>query len=691
MLVLLEATRRLRLADMVFGLTEGWWRFTDFDLRPDHPLLSTRQWEALLRDSGFERVQTIAAPGDDDEGLSVIVARVSETPAGAGPCGDWLVIARQEEDGAALAGLLRERGLPALRVMPAGADADADENEDTVHADMTDAAGVRALFVDLAARGRMPERIVYLAPDGLPPDASAETDMAAACVAACLPVLNLVQALADRPTGGASPALFLVTRGAVTPEPGQGAIDPVQAAIWGMGGSVAAEFPEFRCKRIDLGRLSAAAGSIGVMTEILGGTQDDQVVLRETERYVARLARHAPGADAAFACRDGSYLITGGFGGLGLQVARMLVGKGARRVVLAGRSEPSAEAQQILTELRERGARIDTVRADVSRLNELRDLLALANPAEAPLRGIVHAAGLLRDGLLPKQTPADFAAVFAPKIGGSWYLHALTRDLPLDFFVLFSSASALLGAPGQAPHAAANGFMDALAHWRQACGLPAMSIGWGPWAEVGAAKGAEVEANVRHYGMGMIDPASGIAITEYLLAHPLSQIAALPLDPGAMAAGARGGRLSSLFADIAPAPDGEAQTQSEDDTEALMARLRDAAPDQRSTLLAHFVRSRIASVLGMNEADLDARQPLTAYGLDSLMALKLRTWIAEAFKQDVPVARFLGGLTVTDLADIIEQGLTVSGGDARKSSPDGGSDDGRADEAGAPVWMEGEI
>jgi hypothetical protein len=113
-----------------------------------------------------------------------------------------------------------------------------------------------------------------------------------------------VQALADRPTGGASPALFLVTRGAVTPEPGQGAIDPVQAAIWGMGGSVAAEFPEFRCKRIDLGRLSAAAGSIGVMTEILGGTQDDQVVRGRTPHSPAATAAiSSPAASAVWACK----------------------------------------------------------------------------------------------------------------------------------------------------------------------------------------------------------------------------------------------------------------------------------------------------------------------------------------------------------------------------------------------------
>ena len=184
---------------------------------------------------------------------------------------------------------------------------------------------------------------------------------------------------------------------------------------------------------------------------------------------------------------DATYLITGGLSGLGLLVGEWLVGRGARQLVLAGRRAPTPEAAAVIQSLEQRGARVRVATTDVSDGAALAALLADVRATMPPLKGIIHSAGVLDDAALPQQNWERFRRVFAPKVAGSFQLHTLTRSDALDFFVLFSSVAALLGSPGQANHAAANSFMDVLARSRRALSLPAVSINWGAWSEVGAA------------------------------------------------------------------------------------------------------------------------------------------------------------------------------------------------------------
>ena len=177
---------------------------------------------------------------------------------------------------------------------------------------------------------------------------------------------------------------------------------------------------------------------------------------------------------------DGWYLLTGGLRGLGVEVARWMAGRGARKLALCSRRAPSPEVECVLDQLRVQGVEIRTMAADVSRKEDVQSVLAQL--AGAPLRGVIHMAGVLDDGLLQDQTWDRFEAVMAPKMLGAWHLHALTRAMPLEVFALFSSAASVLGSAGQANHAAANAFLDGLAHFRRAEGLPAVSINWGPWA-----------------------------------------------------------------------------------------------------------------------------------------------------------------------------------------------------------------
>jgi NAD(P)-dependent dehydrogenase (short-subunit alcohol dehydrogenase family) len=258
-----------------------------------------------------------------------------------------------------------------------------------------------------------------------------------------------------------------------------------------MGRVLANEHPELFGGLVDLEPSEDPHAQAALLVDtIYRPDEEKQIAFRHRQRYVARLAP-VPKSVAAVPARrireDATYLIAGGLGGLGLVVARWLVARGARHLVLSGRSHPSAAAADTIADLEREGTTILVTQSDIASTEQTASLLSRAELAMPPLRGVIHAAGTFDDGVLLQQNWTRFAKVLSPKVEGAWNLHALTQHIDLDFFVLFSSASALLGPPGQANYAAANAFLDALGHQRRAQGLTALTINWGPWAEVGLA------------------------------------------------------------------------------------------------------------------------------------------------------------------------------------------------------------
>ena len=230
---------------------------------------------------------------------------------------------------------------------------------------------------------------------------------------------------------------------------------------------------------------------------------------------------------------DATYLVTGGLGGLGLACARGLASQGARHIVLTSRRAPSDEALAAITALENDGVSVTVGLADVGVAGDVEALVHRIRTTLPPLRGILHAAGVVDDGMLADQDVRRFERVMAPKVMGTWHLHSMTRKDPLDFFVMFSSGAALLGSPGQSNYAAANSFMDALAFVREAEGRHALSINWGSWSDVGMA--AEVSEHHRRrwaeQGLRMIRPSDGVRMLEETLRGSHSpQVAILPLD-----------------------------------------------------------------------------------------------------------------------------------------------------------------
>jgi NADPH:quinone reductase-like Zn-dependent oxidoreductase/NADP-dependent 3-hydroxy acid dehydrogenase YdfG/acyl carrier protein len=352
-----------------------------------------------------------------------------------------------------------------------------------------------------------------------------------------------------------------------------------------------------------------------------------------------------------------TYLVTGGLGALGRIAARRLIDSGARSVVLAGRSAEAADDGAPLGPDLPEGVEVLVRRCDVSREE---DVAALVAGLERPLRGIVHAAGVLDDAMVAGQTPERLAAVMAPKAAGARILHELTREHELDFFVLFSSASAVLGSPGQANYAAANACLDALAHQRRAAGLAATSIAWGPWDGLGMAAGAGDSASrVRARGIDAISPEQGANLLARALGEAPAHVVVLPVDWAALGRALPSGAVPPLLEDFVAAQGAEAAAGRD----RLVAELRALAPGRRRDALVERLTRQAATVLGLDpRAAVDPARPLAELGLDSLTGVELANVVGRMTGVALPATALFDHPTLDALAQHLLDQLVPANG-----------------------------
>jgi acyl transferase domain-containing protein/acyl carrier protein len=365
----------------------------------------------------------------------------------------------------------------------------------------------------------------------------------------------------------------------------------------------------------------------------------------------------APQQEAALVRADASYLITGGLGGLGLLTAEWLAAQGARALALMGRSAPDDAVRRRIAALEQAGVRVLVFTGDVASPDRVAGLIARVAAELPPLHGVIHAAGTLDDGALSQQSWPRFENVLAAKVAGAWHLHTQTRQLPLDFFVLYSSAAALLGSAGQTNHAAANSFLDALAQCRRSEGLPALSINWGVWRDVGAAVTSGAVERVGAQGIGLIAPDEGLALLGRLLRSAPAQVGVMPIDWPVFLRrfGSDAPHFFAEFAQVAPQDVFAPETVPAVPT--ILRQLADAAPHRRITMIRDFVRASSGRVLGLPPARIDDQTPLSALGLDSLMAVELRNLLSSGLELErrLPATLVFDYPTITAISQYLAQ------------------------------------
>jgi phthiocerol/phenolphthiocerol synthesis type-I polyketide synthase D len=450
----------------------------------------------------------------------------------------------------------------------------------------------------------------------------------------------------------ARPRLWLVTRDAVAvPDGALGT--PELAALRGLVRVLAFEHPELLATQVDLN------GSVdGLVAELSAGAADDEVAWRDGVRYVARLRRAEVVAGQRIpAVRDGAYAITGGLGGLGLVVAKWLAERGADRVVLCGRRAPSPETETLLDALRDGGTAVEVVLGDIAEPGMAEELVRVATAGNVPLRGVVHAAGVLADAATVTMSEDEVRRVWRPKVHGGLRLHEATRALDLDWWVVFSSAAALFGSPGQAAYASANAWLDALVAWRAGQGLPASTINWGAWSQVGGAADADNPV------LRPLRPDEALEALEAVLVSGRAATGVTRLDvAGTLALFpelARRPMFAALAGELAEAPeDASGESRIE------VAALKEMAPAAATRTIADRLIATLAGLTGLPADEIDPGAPLTRLGLDSLMAMRARTAFERDFGMAVPIPMLLRGASSTDIATFVSTSLGIGSGDA---------------------------
>ncbi|WP_018915578.1 type I polyketide synthase [Vreelandella zhanjiangensis] len=387
------------------------------------------------------------------------------------------------------------------------------------------------------------------------------------------------------------------------------------------------------------------------------------------EQPIAPPKNEALGRETLNLTDDGSYLVTGGLGGFGLKTAQWLVSKGARQLILLSRSGPSSdEAQAAITEFDAQGVKVMAVACDITDRDALASVLTRANAELGPLRGIVHAATVIDDGLIRNLDAERIQKVLTPKIEGARHLDALTRDEPLDFFILYSSATTLFGNPGQANYVAANHWLEAFAAARRAAGLPATCVRWGAIEDVGflARNTRTRDALQERLGGSALRSDDALNVLEQMLVTPGPSLGVLELEWGALARFLPTAN-APRFNEIARASDDDNSHESDDDISALLA---DLSPEELHTTVTELLRAELASILLIEEEKIDVNRSVYDMGFDSLMGVELMTAIENRLGVQVPVMVLSEASTLNKLAGVLIKKLHQHDDDVEEAPQD---------------------
>ncbi|MXV99642.1 MAG: SDR family NAD(P)-dependent oxidoreductase, partial [Acidimicrobiaceae bacterium] len=391
----------------------------------------------------------------------------------------------------------------------------------------------------------------------------------------------------------------------------------------------------------------------------------------QAARHIGKIVFAASPLETGRLRGDRTYLVTGGLGGIGCTVAGWLADRGAGAIVLNGRRDPDPDAAAVIAELRERGVAVSVELADMTDAAAVDAMLDRISETLPPLAGVIHSVGVLSDASLTNQSWERFEQVLGPKVLGAWQLHRATADLDLDLFVLFSSVAGVLGNPGQANHAAANAFLDALAAHRRSLGLAGQSIAWGAWSGLGEAEEQRerIAGQLEAAGTGWITPQQGLRAFDRLVRQDPTAPMVAAVDWQVVAEGDQ--HRSSFVEDLLAAAsrsDGHDQSQAD-----LLSELGQAPPAGHEQILAEFLRRELQAVMRLSNLPAPSAE-FADLGMDSLMAVEFRNRVNRGFAGaysagntvvfDYPSVQSLAAHLASELAELgtIEHADTGAGG-----------------------------
>jgi acyl transferase domain-containing protein/acyl carrier protein len=646
LLMLIEGVRPDRWLEMTLGLSDGWWRLTDRDLRPGSPLISSEQWQTLFseqgmdvsralhyqtRDGGFsQQVLMLACSGEAEPGTQRVVQdRVR-----------WIVFSDSSGVGTALAALLRDNGEHCELI----AEPALDKQEDTLQ----------------SLRMRWPHaalEIVYLgALDAVVPEDLERN------IELCMQTpVRMMQATLRDPRGATH--LWLVTRGAqATKQYAPTNAGAQQAMLWGAGRVFSVEHPDSARRLIDLDPIrTPEENAADLLRELLHEDVEDQVAYRGGERFVPRLQHAQPPILEGIPGRlrsDGSYLITGGLGYVGLEVAQWAARQGAGHLVLLGRTGVNKDAARMraVEGIRASGTPVTVISGDVASPETMEGVFALFGKECPELRGVFHAAttqGLVEIAQLSQEQTAE---MLRPKVQGTWLLHEWTRKRKLDFLIAFSSAASLTGSQRLAHYAAANQFMDNFAYARRAQGLPMLSANWGVWEKV------QGGSFFREMGLPPMQSAKALQWLSRLTTSPQANVMIADVDWKTLKAVYETRRVRPMLAALGTRPAASGPTASMPVTPAIAGEAHEKSIEQS-------VISASAKVLGFRAGEIPPTDvPLTDLGLDSLMAVDLRNRLQSVFGRELPPTIVFDYPTIAGLTGMLETMLWAADSGGKRDS-----------------------
>ena len=475
----------------------------------------------------------------------------------------------------------------------------------------------------------------------------------------CLTILYLLQALTGNEQFSIS-GLWLVTRGAQAVRPNADTIvSAEQSLLWGLGKGIPLEYPELKVGLIDLDPHRIEKSASWIMAEIEQPDDEYQVAYRNNQRFVARITadqEQTTPTQVDFSWQKAAtYLITGGLGKLGLRLAKSMVALGARHLVLMARRQLPEDDQQTkyaqgsvqegqisaVRELEEQGAFVKIVSADVCNSQEVSEVLKEMSRTMPPLKGVIHAAGIVRQDTIKAMTPEALNAVLDAKVTGTMILHRLTQSLSLDCFLMFSSISSVWGSKQIAHYAAANAFLDMFTHYRRTKGFPATTLNWGPWSG-GGMTSSEEQNQLARIGIHALDPEQALtAMTNVLTTNAPQKIIA-KVDWN---------RLSSLYASVGLAKLFEAVVSEEITKNPGINKTGDLKNPQKNEwykkldqvtskdqlkILTDFLKQQVAEIMECDPSDIDLKAGFFDMGMDSLMAVDLKNRLETQFNDPLP-------------------------------------------------------